>query len=88
MLEAEGGMGDGDSDDEVMESLGDDVEELMWQGRGGPDEEGPDRDEDAVIRAFDEGACQEPPRLPAASRAPRDPPRSRTRNVMYIEALQ
>ena len=89
MLEAEGGMGDDDLDDELMQSLGDDVEELLRQGRAGPDEEGPDEDEeDRMMRAFDEGVRQEPPRPPAAPEAPSEPPRSRTRNVVYTEALQ
>ena len=89
MLEAEVGIGDGEEDDEVMQSVQDDVLELMRQGRGGPDEEGPDEDEeDAMMRAFDEGARQEPLRPPAAPEAPGDPPRSRTRNVVYTEALQ
>ena len=62
---------------------------MMRQGRGGLDEEGPDEDEeDAMMRAFDEGARQERSRPPAAPEAPSEPPRSMTRNVVYTEALQ
>ena len=61
---------------------------MMQQGREGPDEEGPDEDEeDAMMMAFDEGARQEPPRPPAVPEASSYPLRSMTRNVVYREAL-